>query len=86
MPPASGREATQRALSHQATDGVPFDSIGSTGSREVAAIVESLDLAPPVRDRYLRGDFRYHSCNAYRANESLSYLEVVDNTLFEVNR
>ncbi|MHB1194148.1 MAG: type IV pilus modification PilV family protein [Longimicrobiales bacterium] len=34
----------------------------------------------------LRGDYRYHSCNAYKANRSLSYLEVVDNTLFEVNR
>ena len=34
----------------------------------------------------IRGDIRYHSCNAYKANRSLSYLEVVDNTLFEVNR
>jgi hypothetical protein len=34
----------------------------------------------------LRGDYRYHSCNAYKANRSLSYLELVDNTLFEVNR
>ncbi len=34
----------------------------------------------------VRGDIRYHSCNAYKANRSLSYLEVVDNTLFEVNR
>ncbi|HSG07293.1 MAG TPA: hypothetical protein VLA36_02980 [Longimicrobiales bacterium] len=31
------------------------------------------------------GTYRYHSCNAYKANWSLSYLEVVDNTLFEVN-
>lgn len=31
------------------------------------------------------GAYRYHSCNAYKANRSLGYLEVVDNTLFEVN-
>jgi hypothetical protein len=31
------------------------------------------------------GTYRYNSCNAYKANRSLSYLEVVDNTLFEVN-
>jgi hypothetical protein len=31
------------------------------------------------------GIYYYHSCNAYAANKSLSYLEVLDNTLFEVN-
>lgn len=31
------------------------------------------------------GYFRYHSCNVYAANESLSYLEVVDNSTFEAN-
>ena len=31
------------------------------------------------------GTYYYHSCNAYAANRSLSYLEVLDNTLFEVN-
>ncbi|MEQ9397586.1 MAG: hypothetical protein RJQ04_00310 [Longimicrobiales bacterium] len=30
------------------------------------------------------GLFQYHSCNVYRANRALSYLEVVDNALFEV--
>jgi uroporphyrinogen decarboxylase len=59
VPSARDRETTQRALSHETTARVPFDSIGSTGSREVAAIVESLDLPPPVRARYLSGDFRY---------------------------
>ena len=34
----------------------------------------------------VRGDIAYHSCNAHKANRSLSYLEVVNNTLFEVNR
>lgn len=30
------------------------------------------------------GDILYHSCNVRRANESLSYLELIPNTLFEV--
>ncbi len=30
------------------------------------------------------GDIRYHSCNVRRANESLSYLQLIPNTLFEV--
>lgn len=33
----------------------------------------------------IRGTHRYHSCNAYAANRALSYLEVVEGTLFEVN-
>lgn len=33
----------------------------------------------------LRGTYRYHSCNAYKANRALSYLEVVDGTLFEIS-
>lgn len=36
--------------------------------------------------RFRSGAYRYDSCKAYKANRSLSYLEVVDNTLFEVNR
>lgn len=30
-------------------------------------------------------DYNYHSCNAYKANAALSYLELVENTLFEVS-
>ena len=30
------------------------------------------------------GDIRYHACNVRRANESLSYLDLIPNTLFEV--
>lgn len=33
----------------------------------------------------LRGSYQYHSCNAYQANRALSYLEVVDNALVELN-
>ena len=32
-----------------------------------------------------RGDAEYHSCNVYKANESLSYLELIENTFFEAN-
>lgn len=31
------------------------------------------------------GDAEYHSCYVYAANESLSYLELIENTLFEAN-
>jgi hypothetical protein len=34
-------------------------------------------------DVYWRGTVRYYSCYVYAANESLSYLELVDNTEFE---
>ena len=30
-----------------------------------------------------RGDAEYHSCNVYKANETLSYLELVENTVYE---
>ena len=32
-----------------------------------------------------RTDVNYHSCDVYRANESLSYMELLPNTVFEVN-
>jgi len=32
-----------------------------------------------------RLDVNYHSCEVYRANESLSYMELLPNTIFEVN-
>jgi hypothetical protein len=31
------------------------------------------------------GVYDYHSCNAYKADRALSYLEVVDKTVFEIN-
>jgi len=59
MPFTRSRERTLSALSHRETDVVPFDSIGSTGSSEVARIVQSLDLSPELKAAYLEGDFRY---------------------------
>ena len=56
---ARTRERTLLALSHQATDRIPFDRIGSTGSREVAVVVESLNLPEELRTFYLEGDFQY---------------------------
>jgi hypothetical protein len=35
--------------------------------------------------RWRSGQIRYHSCNVEMANRGLSYLDVVDNTVFEVN-
>ena len=32
-----------------------------------------------------RGPIRYHSCNVSRANASLAYLELIENTLFELD-
>ena len=32
-----------------------------------------------------RTDTYYYSCNVYKANESLSYLELIENTVFEAN-
>ena len=47
-------------------------------------LIAGLNAANP--NVTIRGDFRYDSCNAYKANRALSHLEVVNNTLFEVNR
>lgn len=62
--------------------------LGSAGSFDYPTVrgmlIGGLSAANP--NVTVRGDFRYHSCNAYKANQALSYLEVVDNTLFEVNR
>ena len=37
------------------------------------------------RSVYWRGTIRYFSCFVYAANESLSYLELIEGTLFEAN-
>jgi hypothetical protein len=48
-------------------------------------LVGGLDGTNPYSTVYWRGTIRYYSCNVYGANESLSYLELIDNTLFEAN-
>ena len=40
---------------------------------------------PLVETRFHSAIFQYHSCNAYAANNSLSYLELVPNTVHEAN-
>jgi uroporphyrinogen decarboxylase len=57
--PIRSRQNTLRALTHEQPERVPFDSIGSTSSHEVARLVESLALPGDVRAFYLEGDFRY---------------------------
>jgi hypothetical protein len=60
-------------------------TVGSLANPHInGMLIGGLNAANP--DITVRGDIHYHSCNAYKANRSLSYLQVVDNTLFEVNR
>lgn len=47
------------------------------------ALVGGLDGPNPYDDVYWRGTIRYYSCYFDAANESLSYLELIDNTEFE---
>ncbi len=47
-------------------------------------LVGGLDGPNPYNTVYWRGQIRYYSCNVYAANESLSYMELLDNTMFEV--
>ena len=35
--------------------------------------------------RWMGGRVRYNACHAYKANESLSYLELMPNTIHETN-
>jgi len=63
-------------------------ALGSVGAYVYPTVrgmlIVGLNAANPAVT--VRGDLRYHSCNAYNANRALSYLEVVGNTLFEVNK
>ncbi len=63
-------------------------TLGSMGSWDYPTVRGMLigGLNAANGNATIRGDFQYHSCNAYKANRALSYLEVIDNTLFEVNR
>lgn len=47
-------------------------------------LIGGLNSSNPTSYLY-SGEVFYHSCNAYMANRSLSYLELVENSLFEVN-
>lgn len=48
-------------------------------------LVAGLDGANPYDNVYWDGTIRYYSCLVYEANESLSYLELVENSMYEVN-
>jgi len=47
-------------------------------------LVAGLDGPNPYSTVYWRGTIRYYSCYVYEANESLSYLELLPDTEFEV--
>ena len=46
-------------------------------------LISGLGGSPAYSNVYWRGTIRYYSCYVYAANESLSYLELIDNTEFE---
>jgi len=46
-------------------------------------LVAGLDGPNPSSDVYWQGTLHYYSCYVYAANESLSYLELIENTEFE---
>jgi hypothetical protein len=48
-------------------------------------LVAGLDGANSYSNVYWDGTIRYYSCHVYRANESLSYLELIDNSVYETN-
>jgi hypothetical protein len=48
-------------------------------------LVAGLDGPNTFSDVYWTGTIRYYSCLVDRANESLSYLELLDNTVFEAS-
>jgi len=48
-------------------------------------LVGGLDRANPGSKVEVRGGNFYYSCNVYAANESLSYLSLIENSVFEVN-
>lgn len=47
-------------------------------------LIAGLDGPNPYSTVYWRGSIRYYSCYVYEANESLSYLELLPDTEFEV--
>jgi hypothetical protein len=60
---------------------------GSSGNNSATIngmAIGGLDGSNPDA-RWRSGQIRYHSCNVEMANRALSYLELVENTVFEVN-
>jgi hypothetical protein len=48
-------------------------------------LVAGLDGPNPYSNVYWGGEIQYYSCLVNAANESLSYLELLDNTIFEAS-
>jgi len=77
-------------------DNFQWDGIILAGT--LGDVGSSADLPPQIRGMLIgglngpnpnatlqRGEYDYHSCNAYKADRALSYLEVVDKAIFEIN-
>ena len=48
-------------------------------------LVGGLNAENPASDLDWDGNNYYYSCYVYKANESISYLELIENTVFEAN-
>lgn len=65
-----------------------YASTSSSGTEPVVngMLIGGMEESQSSNTSYiLYGNINYHSCNVYDANRSLSYLEVVRNSMFEVN-
>ena len=60
-------------------------SSGSVNPLVNGMLIGGLDQSKANNTSYIvRGDVKYHSCNVYKANRALSFLEVVPNSLYEM--
>lgn len=63
-----------------------YYSSGGSGAipRVNGMLIGGMNAANPT-SYLIYGDFNFHSCNFNKANQALSYLEVLDNAIFELN-
>jgi hypothetical protein len=60
-------------------------SIAATNAGTIRGmLVGGLNGTNPATSVYWAGAIRYYSCHVYRANESLSYLDLVEGSVYEV--
>lgn len=62
-----------------------YSSGGSSAIPQVNGMLIGGMAASNPTSYLIYADFNFHSCNFKKANEALSYLEVVDNAVFELN-
>jgi len=79
----TGRLGTNSAFQW---DGIVLaGSVANQWGEVQGMMVGGLDGTNPQSTVWWVGGAYYNSCNVYAANESLSYLELLENTVFEVN-